>query len=374
MRALIISPRFPWPPYTGDRLRATIWLAALSPHAHVTLVAPSGGVPQHAPRFHFHPASRSWTHALLGAWTAIRDRLPLQCLMAARFDWRNAVKRATEEQGPFDVTVVILSRMHPWVHRTLQGRTVLDAVDSLRRSAEQRALEAAPLMRWLWRSEERRMARLESDAARLYDRVLVVNEDEKAEFGSAEAVPNGVEILPEHEGSRAFDFGFWGRFPYFANRDAAMWLLDEIWPAIRALRPSATLIVGGAEASASLRELAGKRGVVMVSPIESVAAFARNIRVALMPVRFGTGQLGKVLEAAEAGCAIVGTPQALRGLPTLAVHARMESTAAGIARAAVEVIDDPKPPGKRVRDAVVASYARSTTTARLSSIAAGADA
>jgi polysaccharide biosynthesis protein PslH len=374
LKALIISPRFPWPPYTGDRLRATIWLASLSPHAHVTLVAPSGNVPAHAPRFDFRPASRSWTRGLLGVMTAIRDRLPLQCLMAAPFDWASATKRAIEEQGPFDVTVVLLSRMHPWVPRPLQGRIVLDAVDSLRRSAEQRALEAAPLLRWLWRIEERRMARLESDLARLYDHVLVVSEDETAEFGSAEAVPNGVEILPEHEGSRAFDFGFWGRFPYFANRDAATWLLDEIWPAIRALRPSATLIVGGAEASESLRELARRRGVTMVSPIADVAAFARNIRVALMPVRFGTGQLGKVLEAAEAGCAIVGTPQALRGLAPLALHARMESTAGGIARAAIEVLDDPKPLGKHVRDAVVASYARSTTTDRLRAIAAGADA
>jgi hypothetical protein len=52
----------------------------------------------------------------------------------------------------------------------------------------------------------------------------------------------------------------------------------------------------------------------------------------------------------------------------------MESTAPAIASAAVETLDDPKPLGKRVRDAVVASYARSTTMNRLSAIATGVDA
>ncbi|MEO8382224.1 MAG: hypothetical protein ABI779_21360, partial [Acidobacteriota bacterium] len=42
MNVLVIASRFPWPPYSGDRLRTTIWLDALAPHANVTLVAPAG--------------------------------------------------------------------------------------------------------------------------------------------------------------------------------------------------------------------------------------------------------------------------------------------------------------------------------------------
>jgi len=40
-----------------------------------------------------------------------------------------------------------------------------------------------------------------------------------------------------------------------------------------------------------------------------------------MPLRFGSGQSNKVLEAAEAAAPIVGTPQAFRGLAALASHA-----------------------------------------------------
>ena len=375
MKVLLISPRFPWPPYTGDRLRTAIWLSALETNAAVTLVTPPGQVPAEK-RGHFahYPAARSLKRSLLSVFTLLRRGLPAQCLLAAPFDWRRAIERATQEQGPFDATVVVLSRMHPWVQGLLQGRTVLEAVDSLRRSAEQRAMAAAPPTRWLWRIEQHRMARLESEASRVYDQVVVVSEDERADFGSAEAVSNGVTILPASNGVRAFDFGFWGRFPYFANHDAATWLLDEIWPAIRALRPAASLIIGGAEASKSLCAHARREGVTMISPIDDVAAFARNIRIALMPVRFGTGQSGKILEAAEAGCAIVGTPQALRGLAPLAVHARTSATAAGIAREAAALLADDEERvrlGKRLREVIESTYARSVTLGRLRAIAAG---
>lgn len=334
-------------------------------------------MPEGSPRFQFFPARRSLRCLLLGAIRLLRDRLPLQCLMAAPYDWREAIDRARREAGPFDVSVVILSRMHPWVEASLEGRTVLDAVDSLRRSAEERARAAGPLLRWLWRLEERRMARLEPAAARAYGKVVVVSDSERDEFGGAEAVPIGIETRPldveeRDQAPRLYDFGFWGRFPYFANADAAAWLLEEIWPAIRALQPSATLIMGGADAPESLRNAARDRGVTLVSPVDDIAVFARGIRVALMPLRFGSGQSNKILEAAEAGCAIVGTPQAFRGLAPLAGHARIESSSAGFARAAVDLLEDDvlrAGQAERLRDVVALEYARSAAMDRLAAIA-----
>jgi len=72
-------------------------------------------------------------------------------------------------------------------------------------------------------------------------------------------------------------------------------------------------------------------------PVDDIGVFARGIRVALMPLRFGSGQSNKTLEAAEAGCAIVGTPLAFRGVAPLAGHARIETSTAGFARAAANL-------------------------------------
>jgi len=372
MKALIITSRFPWPPYTGDRLRASIWIAALARCGEVTLIAPEGTPPDGLPPFRFFAVRRSLLRLVKGMLRLLLDRLPFQCLMSAPYDWRNAIARARLSNRPFDVTVVILSRMHPWIKKSLEGRTVLDAVDSLRRSADERAKAAGPATRWLWRMEERRMARLEREAARAYGKVVVVSDDERGDFGEAVAVTIGISAKPLADVPRAYDFGFWGRFPYFANADAAGWLLEEIWPAIRALNSGATLIMGGADAPPSLRNAARRRGVTLISPVGDISNFARNIRIALMPLRFGSGQSSKILEAAEAGCAIVGTPHAFRGLAPLAAHARIESSTASFARAAVDLLadDDGRTrQARQLRDVVTSDYARSETLDRLAAIA-----
>jgi glycosyltransferase involved in cell wall biosynthesis len=374
MKSLVIASRFPWPPYTGDRIRASDWISALAGSGEVALVAPRGTIPADAPPLRFFGAPRSTARGIRGLATVLRERLPLQCLLAAPYEWPRAIAAAHGEMGEFDVTIVVLSRMHPWIRESLQGRTILDAVDSLRRSASERRKAASLFTRWLWNIEEQRMARMERKTAQAYGQVVVVSEDETSEFDNAVAVANGVAARPLGDAARGYDFGFWGRLPYFANADAAAWLLDEIWPAIRALHPTATLIIGGAEASRALRNDARRSGVTLESPVDDMASFARNIRVALMPLRYGSGQSTKVLEAAEAGCAIVGSPTALRGLGALAPHARIESSAAGFARAAVELLTDPDARARmaaRLRGVIDTHYLRSASLGRLAAIAAG---
>lgn len=365
MKVLLISSRFPWPAYTGDRLRATIWLEALGREADVTLVSPDGVVPAGVPRFRFQPAARSLAR---GASRVMRvmGGLPAQALLAAPYDWAGAVSRAREEAGEFDAAVVLLSRLDPWVRTLLPARfTILDAIDSLERSMVERAREASPLTRWFWRAEGGRVARAEREAAGAYDRVVVVNDDESAELGAV-AVSNGVAIRPLMPAPRAFDFGFWGRLAYFANADSVDWLVGEIWPAIRAQRPNATLLIAGADAPRRILSVHGRDGITVQSPVADMPALTRQVRVALFPTRYGTGQSNKVLEAAEAGCAIVATPQAMRGLAPLAKNATIGSDAAELARGALAMISEES--GTALRATVETLYARTHTLDRLAAL------
>jgi glycosyltransferase involved in cell wall biosynthesis len=347
MNVLLVSARFPWPSYTGDRMRASIWIEALAPHATVALVAPEGDVPSRGSSFHFFAARRSFIAGVRGVIAVITRRLPLQTLLAAPFAWPAAIERAHRELGPFDATVVILSRCEPWVRESLlpgasrnssKSIRILDAIDSLRRNTAERA-SASMLTRPIWRHEERRVAREEKRLGQLYDHVVVVSDDETSEFGGAAiTIANSVAIEPlDASVARNIDFGFWGRLAYFANADAAQWLLQEIVPALRELEPAASIVIGGADASRTLRRAAERAGVELRSPLENVAQFARTVRVAIMPIRYGSGQLSKLLEAGEAGCAIVTTAQAMRGLPHLAPHVSVENDAKSIAAAAAKL-------------------------------------
>jgi glycosyltransferase involved in cell wall biosynthesis len=70
-------------------------------------------------------------------------------------------------------------------------------------------------------------------------------------------------------------------------------------------------------------------------------ALLRRARIAVMPVRFGTGQSVKLLEACEAGLAIAAFAPALRGVALPAGAAEVRENAAALARAVVELLDDP---------------------------------
>lgn len=372
MNVLIVSSRFPWPAHSGDRLRTTVWLDALVPHASVTLVAPAPASCElrAASSFRFYPAKHSLLRGARALCAILRERLPWQTLLAAPYAWDDAIARARREQGPFHATVVILSRVEPWVRSSLPaGPRMLDAIDSLARNMHERARAASPLTRWIWRAEEGRTAAAERAVANAYDRVLFVSDEEARACGPrGVAVSNGVAVRPLEERARRFDFGFWGRLAYFANADAARWLVEEIWPAIRALEPAATLAIAGANAPAWLRRAVGRRpGVTLLSPVDDMPSLARDVRVAILPLRYGSGESTKMLEAAEAGCAVVATPRGVRSLTDLAAHAAIAEDAGSIAREAVALLRDPAP-GAALRRVVVQRYSREVTLDRLAAL------
>lgn len=352
MRVLLVSSRFPWPPYTGDRLRATVWLEALACH-QVTLVTCPGSSPAGVPAWAMIMAPPSRLGLARALTSTLVHRLPFSSLLAAGHDWGRAIAQAERERGPFDVAIVLLARADPWVFGHLRARRkVLDGIDSLADNLGQRALEARGPMRLVWRLESARTRRLERGLIDRYDRVLVVADGERPGFGEcAIAVPHGVRLGPAGEGERDIDVAFWGRLRYFANRDAAHVLLSEVWPRIRRELPDARLVVAGAEAPRFIQERDGRDGITVVSPMADRAALARRVRVALFPIRFGTGQANKVVEAGEASCAIVGTLRALCGVGPLAAVAEAAESPADLARVTVELLRDERARAERGRSA-----------------------
>ncbi|HWW60805.1 MAG TPA: glycosyltransferase family 4 protein, partial [Thermoanaerobaculia bacterium] len=272
------------------------------------------------------------------------------------WNWRDALAADAEA----DVAIVLLTRTDPYVFPHLRARrTILDAIDSAARGMSERAIAAAnPVARAFWRSEARRARALEQSAAARYDAIVTVAPNESAAIGPrAITIPMGVDVAPLDETApRRYDFGFFGRFPYFANEEAVRALVDVIWPGIRRRRPASTLFVGGAEAPRWLRDHHGLDGIDVVSPVDDRRAALRNVRVALLPIQRGTGQSLKTLEAAEAGCAIVGTSMAFRGIDELTGAAVVEDDFTRFAERAVTALDSTS--GAQLRALVVAHHDR----------------
>lgn len=372
--ALVVTARAPWPPYTGDRLRTTVWLEALAPHADVTLIAPGTPSPAAAPEHRRVVLALALQGLPWRALKALRRGWPLTSLLAGGVAWRAAFARAAEGAERFDVTVVVLARTHPWVAPHLASpRLVLDAIDSLAANVRERARAATGPARQFWQREAVHTARLEEEVLRRYQRVVVVADEERGHFsGPVEVASHGVELHPPGHEPRDVDFAFWGRLAYFANQDAALILLRDLWPAIRARLPGARLVLAGADCPRAIRRFDGRDGVRVVSPMANRIGLLRRARVALFPVRYGSGQPNKVLEAAEASCAIVSTPAGARGVGPLGEAVVVTRLGADMVDAAVAVAADPgrcAALGEQGRRLVAAHFDRRAACARFAEIA-----
>lgn len=122
---------------------------------------------------------------------------------------------------------------------------------------------------------------------------------------SAEPAP----AIPPRQGRQGACFI--GNYRHAPNLDAARWLVDTLWPALRPTFQSLHLY--GAYPPELLTQLHGKRGIQVHANVpDHRAALGRHL-VSLAPLRFGAGIKGKVLESWAVGTPVLGTAIAFEG-------------------------------------------------------------
>ena len=130
-------------------------------------------------------------------------------------------------------------------------------------------------------------------------------------------------------------------FAHPPNVDAATWLVEHVMPAVWSRHPGLRLSLVGANPTDRVRALAGDR--VEVTGYVSDAELARRYagaRVAVVPLRYGAGVKGKVVEAMQNGVPLVTTQVGAQGLPGLDAVASVSDEAAGIASGILRLLDD----------------------------------
>jgi glycosyltransferase involved in cell wall biosynthesis len=218
----------------------------------------------------------------------------------------------------------------------------------------QRHYETArnPLKRWFLKRQWRKFENFERRAHHQADRVIAVSAEDvrtlRERFGvtHSDVVENGVENsyfadLQRPEASE--EILYLGALDSHPNRDAVSVLLDDIFPAVRRLRPSAKLLLVGRNPPEWARHKALALGNVEVhANVADVRPFLARSAVLAVPLRIGGGSRIKILEAFAAGLPVVSTRIGAEGLEVQA--GRDLLSADGVeeqARALVEVLQRP---------------------------------
>jgi glycosyltransferase involved in cell wall biosynthesis len=150
--------------------------------------------------------------------------------------------------------------------------------------------------------------------------------------------PVAAEITAHTPSTRERYVAFVGNFSHAPNRDALKWLLDEIWPIVRARVPDAELHVAGPGLPDDFLA-STPTGVRILGFVRDVGDFLDKAAVAVVPYRFGGGVKIKALDAMAHGCPVVATTIGAEGLRVeRGKHLLIEDDAEGFAAAVSRVL------------------------------------
>jgi glycosyltransferase involved in cell wall biosynthesis len=191
----------------------------------------------------------------------------------------------------------------------------------------QRYTEAAanPLTRWYIQGQFRKFERFERWAYTAATRAIAVTDRDAATmrraFGATRVsvVENGVDLhhfKPQRDVERdPAQMLFLGSLDWRPNQDAAVRLLDELLPLVRAAAPRATAALVGRRPPEWLRaKVSATPGAELHADVPDVRPFLARCGFLVVPLRIGGGSRLKILEALAAGTPVVSTRVGAEGL------------------------------------------------------------
>ncbi|MFI7484322.1 glycosyltransferase family 4 protein [Kocuria sp. M1R5S2] len=126
------------------------------------------------------------------------------------------------------------------------------------------------------------------------------------------------------------------------NREALRWFLREVWPAIRAQRPSVRLDVAGAGPGEELERLVDDTPAVrLLGFVENLDPLYERATSVVVPLRHGAGVKFKVVDALVRGVPVVTTTVGAEGIGESSWFAGVHDDAADFAGAVTRVLRHP---------------------------------
>ena len=129
--------------------------------------------------------------------------------------------------------------------------------------------------------------------------------------------PNGVdtEYFTPTQGNETLSLVYTGGMNMFANKDAVLYFLNEIWPAIKAKEPNVEFYAIGQDPPPELVQISQTdRQVIVTGYVDDIRPFVAKASVYVVPLRVGGGTRLKILDAMAMGKAIVSTSIGCEGL------------------------------------------------------------
>jgi sugar transferase (PEP-CTERM/EpsH1 system associated) len=203
----------------------------------------------------------------------------------------------------------------------LESRVVSDLIDVDSEKWRDYSLRSMPPLSWIFRTECKRVRRIERHAAA--NQAVVVSTEREAVLyrqiaGTAniQVVTNGIDLeyFTPQESDEQQGCIFVGYLDYRANVLGLQWFCKEVWPELIRRHPQATFKIVGRNPVRAIRRLQATSGVDVVGPVADVRPLLARTSLAVVPLPVARGVQNKILEAMAMRKAVVASRAAAAGI------------------------------------------------------------
>jgi len=328
MKILFLTPRFPFPPIGGDKLRFFNIMKYLSKMHEIFIICFSDQkinpdlIKPYKDYFKkldvvYLPKIKSYINCIIGL---IKKR-PLQISYYQSQEMVRLIQKRIGEEK-FDAICCHLIRMAEYV-RNYPIYKILDMTDA----QSLNYLRSISYSKDTWflvsRFERTLVHRYEQAIWKFFDKNYVVSPldcNYLKKFNNnmnIDVLQNGVDTekytfkLNDHSNKKIC---FIGNMRTFPNSDAVVWFCNEIFSLIKEKIPDIEFYIIGTEPKKCVRDLAKKKGVYVTGEVNNINEYIWNSAVSVAPMRAGAGIQNKILESMALGTPVVTTSVGLEGL------------------------------------------------------------
>jgi polysaccharide biosynthesis protein PslH len=332
-RILLLTQVLPYPPDSGPKVKTWNLLKYLVRQHEVTLVSFTRGdqaaevavLQRYCRAVYTVPMRRGLASEGRALLRSVARREPWMMARDDRVEMRQQLAKLCQGER-FDVVHADQLNMCQYAARVPAAFRLFDAHNALwvlyRRLAA--TMRPGP-RRWLLERDWRMLRRYEADVCRSFDAVTAVIDEDRLAFEEALGCPAGIEVIPitvdtdevsyvqrSPQADRVVHIGtmYWP-----PNVDGVQWFSREIWPMVRAGRPSTQFDVIGARPPAEITALDDDRsGIHVAGYVADLAPCLRQTGVFVVPLRAAGGMRVKILNALAQGLPVVSTPVGCEGI------------------------------------------------------------
>lgn len=340
MNILFLSQIVPYPPHGGVLQRGYNIIREIGKYNQVHLVAfihPEYlGTPdllaearteleKHCASVHFFPLwpKQSRLHKLVAFGLGLFYPKPFSALAHSSRSYRNKAREILRTQA---IDVLHIDTIGLARYRDLAGDTPcllthhnIESTLMARRSK----VEGGPLQRFYVGLQAKRLLRYEASESPRFAMNAMMSPNDSDDLQRiapgvlTTLVPNGVDTQYFQPLQMEQDLAaiYTGGMNMYANKDAVLYFLKDIWPQVLRDHPNARFYAIGQDPPRELQDIASKdTSVIVTGYVDDIRPYVGKAAVYVVPLRVGGGTRLKVLDALAQGKAIVSTSVGCEGI------------------------------------------------------------